>query len=129
MTEQSPRSAAAGDFVADQPPLHLALPEDRAHVAVRDHRIRAVLERGDHRDQAAERRDRRAEADEAAGRAHLAWIDRDWAGRDRDQSAVDRAALIDILQELALRTSADVPEHPSSAIHLTAADVVPSLDE
>lgn len=128
MTEQSPRSAAA-DVVADQPPLRLAPPEARAHVAVCDHRIRAVLARGDHRDQAAERRDRHAEADEAAGRTHLAWIDRDWAGRDRDQAAVDRAALIDILQELALRTSADVPEPASSVIHLTAADVVLSLDE
>lgn len=128
MTEQSPRSAAAGDFAADRTSLHLAPPEDREHVAVGDHRIRAVLARGDHRDQEAERRDRRAEADEATGRAHLAWIDRDWAGRDRDQAAVHRAALIDILQELALRTSADVPEH-ASAIHLTAADAVRRLDE
>ena len=105
MTDQLPRPAPAGDLLIDSAPLHLATPEDLADVADRDQRFAALLARGDDRDRAAERRDRAAEADQAAGRPHVAWIDRNWAGRDRDQAAVDRADLIELLQERELTDS------------------------
>ncbi len=106
MTDQLPRPAPAADLLIDSAPLHLAGPEDRADVADRDQRFAEVLARGDERDRAAERRDRSAEAAEAAGRPHVGWIDRSWAGRDRDQAAADRADLIALLQERALSDSA-----------------------
>ena len=98
MTDQTPRSAPADDDPTGAPRVHLATPEDHHAMADRDARFAAVLERGDDRDREAERRDRRAEASEASGRPHVPWIDRSWAGRDRDGAATDRADLIEILR-------------------------------
>lgn len=63
-----------------------------------DHRLDDVLSAGDVRDSAAEQRDRDAESRPGSEVGPNAWIDRDWAGRDRDAAASDRADLIDLLQ-------------------------------
>ena len=101
MAEQSPLHVGptTEPFVpeADASKLHLVSGKDAIEAAARDVRLDAILTRGDIRDQAAERRDRRAECrypgrgDSEAGR------DRDWAGRDRDAAAADRADLVGLL--------------------------------
>jgi hypothetical protein len=67
-------------------------------------RLGAILARGDVRDGAAEQRDRDAEARAATDGEGQNELDRNWAGRDRDASMVDRADLIELLQE---RNNAD----------------------
>jgi len=63
----------------------------------RDARFEAILTRADVRDQAAERRDRAAEERFPQPGDRQGWLDRDWAGRDRDAAAVDRADLLALL--------------------------------
>lgn len=58
----------------------------------------AILCRADRRDREAERRDRAAER--RSNPDPLAWIEREWAGRDRDAAAADRADLVALLLEL-----------------------------
>ncbi len=65
-------------------------------LAAREDRLDAILARGDIRDQAAERRDRRADNRPLGGDGQ-AGLDRDWAGRDRDAAAEDRADLVGLL--------------------------------
>ena len=65
----------------------------------RDQGLASLLARGDIRDSAAEHRDRDAEARPETEVGQQARIDRDWAGRDRDASAVDRSDLIDLLKD------------------------------
>ena len=89
-------SAAAG---ADAPELHVASGRDVADERGRDDRFQALLARGDVRDREAERRDRAAERRPAGRTDPQAWLDRDWAGRDRDAAAGDRADLLALLDE------------------------------
>jgi hypothetical protein len=79
--------------------LHLASGEDVAEEEDRDARLQAILTRADVRDQAAEHRDRNAEARFPQPGDRQGWLDRDWAGRDRDAAAVDRADLLALLGE------------------------------
>jgi hypothetical protein len=79
--------------------LHLASQQDLADERDRDARFQAILTRGDVRDQAAERRDRAAEERSPHPGDRQGWLDRDWAGRDRDAAAVDRADLLALLGE------------------------------
>ncbi len=65
----------------------------------RRERLGELLVDGDVRDSAAEQRDRDAEARLSSEVGPHAWIDRDWAGKDRDAAASDRADLIDLLQD------------------------------
>src|SRR5687767_9304206 len=82
MSPESVRAAAGPEFDAAE--LHIASAGDVADERGRDSRFRALLARGDLRDQAAERRDRTAEVRSPVGVDPLGWLDRDWAGRDRD---------------------------------------------
>ena len=66
---------------------------DRRRAALLD----AILCRADRRDWEAERRDRAAERRPSGGLDPLAWIEREWAGRDRDAAAADRADLVALL--------------------------------
>ena len=79
--------------------LHLASGDDAIEEADRDDRLDAILTRGDIRDQAAERRDRRADRRPGVSRDGQARVDRDWAGRDRDAAAIDRAELVGMLEK------------------------------
>ena len=79
--------------------LHVASQQDLADEQDRDARFDAILTRGDVRDQAAERRDRAAEERFPQPGDRQGWLDRDWAGRDRDAAAVDRADLLALLGE------------------------------
>jgi hypothetical protein len=79
--------------------LHAASRQDLADEQDRDARFEAILTRADLRDQAAERRDRAAEERFAQPGDRQGWLDRDWAGRDRDAAAVDRADLLALLGE------------------------------
>ena len=79
--------------------LHVASQQDLADEQDRDARFEAILARGDVRDQAAERRDRAAEEGFPHPGDRQGWLDRDWAGRDRDAAAVDRADLLALLGE------------------------------
>jgi len=81
---------------ADTSKLHLVSGED-AIEAGRDDHLGAILARADIRDQAAERRDRRADRRPRASGDIQAHTDRDWAGRDRDAAAGDRADLVELL--------------------------------
>ena len=82
-------------------------PGQRAEVsptepAAKRHRsedLEALLGRADVRDSAAERRDRAAEERVGPEAEDQARLDRIWAGRDRDSSMVDRADLMDLLNE------------------------------
>jgi len=100
MAEQIP--AQAGPVIdlrtstAEPPSLHVASGEDATDLAAREDRLDAILTRGDIRDQAAERRDRRADNRPLGGDGQ-AGLDRDWAGRDRDAAAEDRADLVGLL--------------------------------
>jgi ANTAR domain len=78
--------------------LHLVSGEDAIEAADRDDHLDAILARGDIRDQAAERRDRRADRRPCAAGDNQALTDRTWAGRDRDSAAADRADLVGLLQ-------------------------------
>ena len=80
------------------PELHVASPADVAEAAARDNRLDAILRRADVRDRAAEVRDRQAEGRGPGGGDLDAAIDRDWAGRDRDRAAEDRADLLALLR-------------------------------
>lgn len=62
-------------------------------------RVGGVLLDADLRDSAAERRDRDAEARPVSDVGPQAWLDREWAGRDRDAAASDRAELSDIIHD------------------------------
>ncbi|HEX7187578.1 MAG TPA: hypothetical protein VF423_05075 [Actinomycetes bacterium] len=97
MSPESARAAAGPEFDAAE--LHIASAGDVADERGRDSRFRALLARGDLRDQAAERRDRTAEVRSPVDVDPLGWLDRDWAGRDRDASAIDRADLLALLDE------------------------------
>jgi hypothetical protein len=77
--------------------LHLVSGEDAIEAANEDDRLDTILVRGDIRDQAAERRDRRADRRPSTAGDSQALIDRDWAGRDRDAAAADRADLVGLL--------------------------------
>jgi hypothetical protein len=81
------------------PGLHVASGEDVAEEQDRDTRFQAILARADVRDQAAERRDRAAEKRFPNPGDRQGWLDRDWAGRDRDAAAIDRADLLALLGE------------------------------
>ncbi len=61
--------------------------------------LEALLGRADVRDSAAEGRDRAAEERVGPDDADQSRLDRIWAGRDRDSSMVDRADLMDLLNE------------------------------
>ena len=91
----TPRSAV--EVGLETPELRLVSGWDVAAQRRRDLRLRALLARGDRRDQAAEERDRAAEARCPAGVDAQAWRDRFLAGRDRDAAACDRADLIALL--------------------------------
>jgi hypothetical protein len=79
--------------------LHIASLQDIAEQQDREARLQAILTRGDVRDQVAERRDRAAEERNPTPGDRQGWLDRDWAGRDRDAAAVDRADLLALLGE------------------------------
>jgi hypothetical protein len=79
--------------------LHVASGQDLADEQDRDARFEAILARADVRDQAAERRDRDAEERFPHPGDRQGWLDRDWAGRDRDAAAVDRADMLALLGE------------------------------
>jgi len=94
------RPAATSDFESDLedhefPDLHVASGDDIAEEHDRDARFQAILTRADVRDQAAERRDRNAEQRHSTPGDRQGWLDRDWAGRDRDAAAIDRADLLE----------------------------------
>jgi hypothetical protein len=81
------------------PGLHVASGADVADEEDRDARLQAILARADGRDLDAERRDRAAEERFPTPGDRQGWLDRDWAGRDRDAAAVDRADLLALLGE------------------------------
>ena len=89
----APRAAAE----VGTPELRLVSAWDVAAKRRRHSRLHALLARGDRRDQAAEQRDRAAEARLPAGVDPQAWRDRFFAARDRDAAACDRAELIALL--------------------------------
>jgi hypothetical protein len=78
--------------------LHVVSGEDAIEAADRNNHLNAILARGDIRDQAVERRDRRADRRPRAAVDNQALTDRTWAGRDRDSAAADRADLVVLLQ-------------------------------
>lgn len=84
---------------SDAPELHVVSGRDVAVERRRDTRFQHLLARGDLRDQAAEQRDRAAEVRAPAGVDPQGWLDRVWAGRDRDAAAIDRADLVALLDE------------------------------
>jgi hypothetical protein len=98
-----PAARPPAEHEAQKPPelleLHLASGQDVADEQDRDARFQAILVRADLRDQAAERRDRAAEERFPSPGDRQGWLDRDWAGRDRDAAAVDRADLLALLGE------------------------------
>jgi hypothetical protein len=94
MAEQFPTQGRA-----EKSNLHLVSGEDAVEAADRDDHLDAILARGDIRDQAAERRDRRADRRPHTEGDDQASTDRNWAGRDRDAAAGDRADLVGLLHE------------------------------
>ena len=82
-------AAGSGDDV----PASSAAPEDKDGSGHRE-RLGDILHRGDARDNAAEERDRAAEERPSGDVEAQSRLDRMWAGRDRDASMIDRAALI-----------------------------------
>ena len=93
------RPVAGPRHESDAPELHVVSGRDVAVERRRDTRFQQLLARGDRRDQAAELRDRAAEARAPASLDPQGWLDRDWAGRDRDAAAGDRADLLALLDE------------------------------
>ncbi|MDQ1615666.1 MAG: hypothetical protein QOJ60_1605 [Actinomycetota bacterium] len=102
MRERSPDQVRPNAGVSkprvDTSGLHVASPEDTTDTTARDDQLNVILRRADMRDLAAERRDREAEGRDPAGRDHHGAIERDWAGRDRDRAAEDRADLLALLR-------------------------------
>ena len=96
MSQQEPGQAVPDQTQSDDAALHVASREDATEARQRADRLVEILERGDARDRAAERRDR--DADGRGTWDSDASIDRDWSGRDRDLAAGDRADLIELLQ-------------------------------
>ena len=92
-----------GDELSTQAPKRVASSTAQAQDdgdESREGRLRHVLKRADDRDQAAEQRDRRAATRSSDEVADQAMIDRDWAARDREGAAADRADLLGLLREL-----------------------------
>lgn len=83
----------------DLPPTRGESAQAATNPSRRDHGLASLLARGDIRDSAAEHRDRDAEARPTFEAGPQAWLDRDWAGRDRDAAAADRSDLIDLLKD------------------------------
>jgi ANTAR domain len=81
----------------DVPSVHVASGEDETNAKRQGDLFDAILARGDLRDQAAERRDRRADGRAPTSGDSEAGLDRIWSGRDRDSAAIDRAALVELL--------------------------------
>jgi hypothetical protein len=100
MVEQIPTHAGPGPQSPGRgkPALHVAGDEDQTKAQRLGDLFDAILVRGDLRDQAAERRDRRADARAPLPGDAPASLDRIWSGMDRDSAAVDRAALVDLLR-------------------------------
>jgi hypothetical protein len=99
-----PGSATPAEADAQKRPdllelLHVASGQDVADEQDRDARFQGILSRADVRDQAAEQRDRAAEERFPHPGDRQGWLDRDWAGRDRDAAAIDRADLLALLGE------------------------------
>ena len=82
---------------ADEPTLHVASGEDETEARRQGDLFDAILARRDLRDQAAERRDRRADGRAPTSGDGPAGLDRIWSGMDRDLAAGDRAALVELL--------------------------------
>src|SRR4051794_14181074 len=78
--------------------LHVASPADATEATAREDRLDDILRRADVRDRAAELRDREAESRDPGDGDLSAAVDRDWAGRDRDRAAEDRADLLTLLR-------------------------------
>ena len=74
-------------------------PTEAAAKRRRGEDLEALLGRADVRDSAAEGRDRAAEERVGPDDADQSRLRRIWAGRDRDSSMVDRADLMDLLNE------------------------------
>jgi hypothetical protein len=108
-TVPAARPPARPEAARDLPELHIASGDDLADKQDHDARLQAILARGDARDQAAERRDRAAEERFPSPGDRQGWLDRDWAGRDRDAAAVDRAELLALLTEPTLDSDGDEP--------------------
>jgi hypothetical protein len=94
------RVGAAGLSEPDieSPDLHVASPADVTEATAREDRLDDILRRADVRDRAAEVRDREAESRDPGEGDLQAAVDRDWAGRDRDRAAEDRADLLTLLR-------------------------------
>ena len=112
MAEQIPTHAGPEAEQREPQPtatLHVASGEDETEAKRQGDLFDAILARGDLRDQAAERRDRRADGRAPTSGDAQAGLDRIWSGMDRDSAAVDRAALVELLlhaqQEKARRPS------------------------
>jgi hypothetical protein len=111
MAEQSTQAGPETEQrepTADEPTLHVASGEDETKTKLQGDLYDAILARGDLRDQAAERRDRRAEGRAPTSGDKQADLDRFWSGMDRDWAAEDRADLIELLhaqQELGRTTA------------------------
>jgi hypothetical protein len=101
MAEQIPTQAGPKseqrEPTADEPTLHVATGKDETGVKRQGDLFEAILARGDLRDQAAERRDRRADGRAPTSGDGQAGLDRIWSGMDRDSAAIDRAALVALL--------------------------------
>ena len=94
-------SASAGEVPA---PSEAA--EDKEAASHRE-RLGDILDRGDARDSAAERRDRKAEDRPSEDAEVQSGLDRLWAGRDRDASMIDRA---DLIQEFRDRDTSEADD-------------------
>jgi hypothetical protein len=111
MSEQEPGRSVPDQTKPDEAALHVASGDDATEARQRADRLVEILDRGDARDRAAERRDR--DADGRDPWDSDASVDRDWSGRDRDLAAGDRADLIELLQPHESVTSGD-EGHPDS---------------
>lgn len=89
----APESERTKATSAHEVPAPSAAPEDKEGASHRE-RLGDILDRGDARDSAAERRDRKAEDRPSEDVEVQSGLDRIWAGRDRDASMIDRADLI-----------------------------------
>jgi hypothetical protein len=99
MTEQQAGlETEQGEATADEPSLHVASGEDESKAKRQGDVFDAILARGDQRDRAAEVRDRRADGRAPTSGDAQAGLDRVWSGMDRDSAAIDRAALVELLQ-------------------------------
>ncbi len=87
--------------------LHVASGADSDGVAALDDEVERLLVSADLRDAVAGHRDLHAREQSPEDLARLAGISREWAARDRDLAAADRADLISLL-----RTRAGQPGIP-----------------